>query len=331
MKLLVTGGAGFIGSEFVRQAVERGYDVCVLDALTYAGDLERLHSVEGRYRFYRVDLTDRSRVFNVLKEEKPDVVVHFAAESHVDRSIVEPTVFVTTNVLGTQNLLDAAVEAGVEKFVNISTDEVYGEIAQGRFTEESPLNPSSPYSASKAAADMLGRAYHRTFGLPVVTVRPSNNYGPWQYPEKLIPVVVLKALLNEPIPVYGDGSNVREWLFVSDCARAVFAAVEKGEPGRVYNVGSSQEKRNIEVVKAILSILGKPESLITFVKDRPGHDYRYALDWERARRELGWEPAVKFEEGIERTVKWLVENRDWLERKLSELRSFWNRVYGGNG
>jgi dTDP-glucose 4,6-dehydratase len=178
---------------------------------------------------------------------------------------------------------------------------------------------------------MLGRAYHRTFGLPVVTVRPSNNYGPWQYPEKLIPVVVLKALLNEPIPVYGDGSNVREWLFVSDCARAVFAAVEKGEPGRVYNVGSSQEKRNIEVVKAILSILGKPESLITFVKDRPGHDYRYALDWERARRELGWEPAVKFEEGIERTVKWLVENRDWLERKLSELRSFWNRVYGGNG
>ncbi|WP_457755213.1 dTDP-glucose 4,6-dehydratase [Thermovibrio ammonificans] len=331
MKLLVTGGAGFIGSEFVRQAVERGYDVCVLDALTYAGDLERLHSVEGRYRFYRVDLTDRSWVFNVLKEEKPDVVVHFAAESHVDRSIVEPTVFVTTNVLGTQNLLDAAVEAGVEKFVNISTDEVYGEIAQGRFTEESPLNPSSPYSASKAAADMLGRAYHRTFGLPVVTVRPSNNYGPWQYPEKLIPVVVLKALLNESIPVYGDGSNVREWLFVSDCARAVFAAVEKGEPGRVYNVGSSQEKRNIEVVKAILSILGKPESLITFVKDRPGHDYRYALDWERARRELGWEPAVKFEEGIERTVKWLVENRDWLERKLSELRSFWNRVYGGNG
>ncbi|WP_456436229.1 dTDP-glucose 4,6-dehydratase [Thermovibrio ammonificans] len=331
MKLLVTGGAGFIGSEFVRQAVERGYDVCVLDALTYAGDLERLHSVEGRYRFYRVDLTDRSWVFNVLKEEKPDVVVHFAAESHVDRSIVEPTVFVTTNVLGTQNLLDAAVEAGVEKFVNISTDEVYGEIAQGHFTEDSPLNPSSPYSASKAAADMLGRAYHRTFGLPVVTVRPSNNYGPWQYPEKLIPVVVLKALLNEPIPVYGDGSNVREWLFVSDCARAVFAAVEKGEPGRVYNVGSSQEKRNIEVVKAILSILGKPESLITFVKDRPGHDYRYALDWERARRELGWEPAVKFEEGIERTVKWLVENRDWLERKLSELRSFWNRVYGGNG
>lgn len=328
MKLLVTGGVGFIGSEFVRQAVKRGYDTAVIDKLTYAGDLERLKGVWDRIRFYRADISNREFMEHIFEKEKPDVVVHWAAESHVDRSILNPTPFIETNIKGTQILLDISKEKDLKLFINIATDEVYGELGEsGQFYENAPLNPNSPYSVSKAAADMLGRAYYRTYGLPVITVRPSNNYGWWQYPEKLIPVVILKALDDEPIPVYGTGENVREWLFVSDCADAVFEIIEKGKPGEIYNVGSGEEKRNIDVVKAILYILGKPESLITFVKDRPGHDFRYSLNIDKMKKEIGWEAKVRFEEGIEKTVRWYLEHLDWVKKKVEYLRDLWEKVY----
>ncbi|OMH40760.1 dTDP-glucose 4,6-dehydratase [Desulfurobacterium indicum] len=328
MKLLVTGGAGFIGSEFVRQAVRYGIDTVVVDKLTYAGDLERLKEVEDKITFYKCDINNREFLEDIFKREKPTAVIHWAAESHVDRSILDASPFIEANVRGTQTLLDVSKDNDVELFINIATDEVYGELGEeGQFFETTPLNPNSPYSVSKASADMLGRAYFRTYGLPVVTVRPSNNYGYWQYPEKLIPVVILKALNNEPIPVYGTGQNVREWLFVSDCADAVFSILEKGKPGEVYNVGSGEERRNIEVVKAILSLLNKPEGLITFVKDRPGHDFRYSLNTEKIEREIGWKVKVKFEEGIEKTVKWYIENIDWVNRKLDYLKFYWQKVY----
>ena len=328
MKLLVTGGAGFIGSEFVRQAVKKGLETVVVDKLTYAGDLERLKEVKDEVIFYKADITNREFVEHIFKTERPDVVVHWAAESHVDRSILDASPFIETNVKGTQVLLDVAKETGVNLFVNIATDEVYGELGKdGQFYEDTPLNPNSPYSVSKASADMLGRAYYRTYGLPVITVRPSNNYGYWQYPEKLIPVVILRALNNEPIPVYGTGENIREWLFVSDCAEAVFEIIEKGKPGEIYNVGSGEERKNIDVVRSILRILNRPEDLITFVKDRPGHDFRYSLNTEKIERELGWKAKVKFEEGIEKTVKWYLENLDWAKRKVEELQSYWKKVY----
>ncbi len=328
MKLLITGGAGFIGSEFVRQAVGKEYEVVVVDKLTYAGDLERLKSVEDKITFYKADITDREFIEHIFKTEKPDIVVHWAAESHVDRSILDASPFIETNVKGTQVLLDVAKENDIDLFVNIATDEVYGELGEeGQFFEDTPLVPNSPYSVSKASADMLGRAYFKTYGLPVVTVRPSNNYGWWQYPEKLIPVVILKALNNEPIPVYGTGKNVREWLFVSDCAEAVFEIIEKGKVGDIYNVGSGEERRNIEVVKAILGILGKSEDLITFVKDRPGHDFRYSLNTDKIKKELGWEAKVKFEEGIEKTVRWYLDNIEWVEKKLDFLKDYWRKVY----
>ncbi len=327
-KVLVTGGAGFIGSEFVRQAVKRGYKVVVVDKLTYAGDLKRLNSVIDQISFYRADISDRKAMEEIFSSEKPEIVVHWAAETHVDRSILNPSQFIDTNVKGTQTLLDLSRDHKVKRFINISTDEVYGELGEeGEFTEETPLNPSSPYSASKAAADMLGRAYWRTFKLPVITVRPSNNYGPWQYPEKLIPVVILKAIKNEKVPVYGKGLNVREWLHVSDCARAVLEIIEKGKDGAIYNVGSDEEKRNIEVVKTILEILGKPEDLIEFVPDRPGHDFRYSMNTERIRREIGWEPLVSFSQGIRETVSWYLSNLKWVEEKLQELQTFWNKEY----
>lgn len=327
-KVLVTGGAGFIGSEFVRQAVKRGYKVVVVDKLTYAGDLKRLNSVIDQISFYRADISDRKTMEEIFSSEKPEVVVHWAAETHVDRSILNPSQFIDTNVKGTQTLLDLSRDHKVKRFINISTDEVYGELGEeGEFTEDTPLNPSSPYSASKAAADMLGRAYWRTFKLPVITVRPSNNYGPWQYPEKLIPVVILKAIKNEKVPVYGKGLNVREWLHVSDCARAVLEIIEKGKDGATYNVGSNEEKRNIEVVKTILEILGKPEDLIEFVPDRPGHDFRYSMNTERIRREIGWEPLVSFSQGIKETVSWYLSNLKWVEEKLQELQTFWNKEY----
>jgi len=316
-KLLITGGAGFIGSEFVRQALGRGYAVAVADKLSYAGDLERLKGVSGKSTFYHVDITDREAMERIFRTEKPDAVVHWAAESHVDRSIADATPFLDTNIKGTQVMLDISKNAGIKKFINISTDEVYGDLnEQGQFYEITPLNPSSPYSVSKASADMLGRAYYRTFGLPVITVRPSNNYGPWQYPEKLIPVVIRKALAHEKVPVYAKGQNVREWLFVSDCADGVFDVLEKGGTSEIYNIGSGEEKRNIDVVKTILRILGKPEDLIEFVKDRPGHDFRYSLNSDKINGQLGWKARTPFSEGIEKTVKWYVDNMEWVRNKI---------------
>ncbi len=329
VKLLITGGAGFIGSEFTKQAVKSGFDVVVVDKLTYAGDLERLKEVDGKFVFYKSDITNREFLEHIFKTEKPDIVVHFAAESHVDRSILDATPFIDTNIKGTQTLLDIAKDTKIELFINIATDEVYGELGKnGQFSETSPLNPNSPYSVSKASADMLGRAYHRTFELPVITLRPSNNYGPWQYPEKLIPVVILKALNNEKIPVYGKGENIREWLYVSDCAEAILMTVKKGKSGEIYNIGSGFEKRNIDVVKTILKILDKPESLISFIKDRPGHDFRYSLNTEKIQKKIGWKAKTTFEEGIEKSVKWYLDNLDWVNRKLKYLRSYWKSVYG---
>ena len=317
-KLLVTGGAGFIGSEFVRQGVQRRYTVTVIDKLSYAGDLKRIREVEGNITFHAADITDRKSVQDIMKSERPDTVVHWAAESHVDRSIANASPFLETNITGTQVLLEAAKDYGVKQFINISTDEVYGDLGQnGKFYESTPLNPSSPYSVSKASADMLGRAYQRTYGLPVITVRPSNNYGHWQYPEKLIPVIIMKAMNNEKVPVYAKGENVREWLFVSDCADAVFQIMEKGEAGEIYNIGSGEEKRNIEVVKTVLALLKKTEDLIEFTKDRPGHDFRYSLNSDKIRGQLGWRCRVSFADGIEKTVRWYVENMDWVRSKLN--------------
>jgi dTDP-glucose 4,6-dehydratase len=316
-KLLITGGAGFIGSEFVRQAVSQDYKVTVVDKLSYAGDLERLTEAGNKLDFYKIDIADREAVRHLFESEKPDIIAHWAAESHVDRSIADPSPFLDTNIKGTLVLLDAARHFGVSKFINISTDEVYGDLSQeGQFHETTPLNPSSPYSVSKASADMLGRAYHRTYGLPVITVRPSNNYGPWQYPEKLIPVVIWKALRNEPVPVYAKGENVREWLFVADCVEAVFGIIRDGIAGEIYNVGSGEEKRNIDVVRIILQILGKSEDLISFVNDRLGHDFRYSLNSRKILSELGWKAKVPFTEGIVKTVAWYVDHMDWVRRKM---------------
>lgn len=310
-KVLITGGAGFIGSEFVRQALKRGYRVIVVDKLTYAGDLKRLRSVRGAFKFFKTDICKRKQMENIFRKERPGIIVHFAAESHVDRSIADATPFMETNLKGTQVLLDASRKYGIKRFIHISTDEVYGEIKKGKFLETFPLNPNSPYSASKAAADMLVRAYSRTYGLAAIIVRPSNNYGPWQYPEKLIPVAINRALKGKKIPVYAKGLNVREWLYVSDCAGAVLLILEKGKIGQVYNVGSGQEKRNIDTVKQILKILGKPEDLIKFVKDRPGHDLRYSLDSGKISKEVGWQAKISFEEGLKKTVEWYRNNQKW--------------------
>ena len=319
-KLLVTGGAGFIGSEFVRQGAEKSYRIAVVDKLSYAGDLKRLKEFKKEITFYRKNITDKDSLEHIFKTEKPDIVVHFAAESHVDRSIADPSPFLDTNIKGTQVLLDISKHYGIERFINISTDEIYGELTgKGQFYETTPLNPNSPYSVSKAAADMLGRAYHRTYGIPVITIRPSNNYGPWQYPEKLIPVVILKALSNKKVPVYGKGQNIREWLFVSDCVDAVFGISEKGKIGEIYNVGSGEEKRNIDVVKTVLKLLGKPEDLIEFTKDRLGHDFRYSLNSNKICKQIGWKSKIHFHEGIEKTVKWNVDNMKWTKSKKTGL------------
>jgi dTDP-glucose 4,6-dehydratase len=327
-KLLVTGGAGFIGSEFVRQGIKKGYRIAVVDKITYAGDIARISDIEKEIDIYRGDITDREFMESVFKAAKPDAVIHWAAESHVDRSIMDASPFFDTNVKGTQVLLDISREHGTERFINISTDEVYGELGEkGQFHETTPLNPNSPYSVSKASADMLGRAYHRTYGTPVITVRPSNNYGPWQYPEKLIPVIILKAINNEKIPVYGTGQNIREWLFVSDCADAVFKIMEKGKIGEIYNAGSGEEKRNIEVVKAILKLLKKSEDLIEFTKDRLGHDFRYSLNSDRIMEQTGWKAQTTFSKGVEETVKWYMDNMSWVQSKIEYLKNFWKAVY----
>ena len=314
-EILVTGGCGFIGSEFVRQEVRKGYKIVVVDKLAYAGDLRRLEEVKGRYKFYRVDICSRKRIEEIFKKESPQAVVNFAAQTHVDRSIINAAPFIQTNVKGTQVLLDAAKKYNIKRFIQISTDEVYGEIKRGKFTEKSPLNPNSPYSASKAAADLLIKAYIRTYNFPAIIIRPCNNYGPWQYPEKLIPVVIKKALRNEKIPVYGNGENIREWLYVGDCAKGIFDILRRGEIGEVYNLGSGKEIKNIELVKQILKILNKPQSLIEFVKDRPGHDLRYSLNSEKVNKEISWAAKIKFEDGLKRTVHWYLKHKNWLQKE----------------
>lgn len=328
MKLLTTGTAGFIGSEFVRQAVAKGYDVVVVDCLTYAGDLDRLSGVKENYKFYKTDISELKQLEQIFETEKPDAVVHWAAESHVDRSIIDSSPFIKTNVNGTHNMLECAKKFGIDKFVNIATDEVYGELGEsGSFYEDTPLEPNSPYSVSKTSADMMGRAYFRTYKVPVVTARPSNNYGPWQFPEKLVPVIILKSLHNEKVPVYGKGLNIREWLYVTDCAEAVMTLLDKAEPGSIYNIGSGQERTNIVVVKKLLELLGRPEDMIEYVQDRPGHDFRYSLNYDKITNELGWKPKIDFETGMKMTVEWYLENISWAEKKLDYLRSYWSTVY----
>lgn len=329
MKILITGGAGFMGSEIARQSISTGFEVVIVDKLTYAGDLARLKSVEGKYKFYETDITNYQEISEVISKEKPDVIIHMAAETHVDRSILDSSSFIDTNVKGTRNMLESAKETGVKKFINMSTDEVYGALGnEGQFDESTPLDPNSPYSASKAAADMLGRAYFKTYGLPVVTVRASNNYGPWQYPEKLVPVMILKAYMNEPLPVYGKGENVREWLYVSDFSEGMLGIVEKGKPGEIYNIGSNgQEKRNIDTVKTILKLMNKPETLISYVTDRAGHDFRYSLKTDKIQKEIGWEPKVSYEDGMKRTVDWYLNNMDWINTKLADLKEYWKKAY----
>jgi dTDP-glucose 4,6-dehydratase len=325
MKLLITGGAGFIGSAFVRRALKDHYRVSVIDMLTYAGDRERLSGLEGSMDFHCLDITDMEALAGLFSSSPPDAVVHFAAETHVDRSILYPEGFVKTNVTGTTNLLALAHRHGVKKFVHLSTDEVYGDLPPGgdsKFTEESDIRPNSPYSASKASGDMFVRAYFRTFNLPVVTLRPSNNYGPMQYPEKLIPLVIARIMNGERIPVYGKGENIRTWLYVDDCTEAVLSVLERGRPGEVYNAGSDEEVKNIDMVMHLLSHLSGDPSLIEFVADRPGHDFRYAVDSEKLRNELGWRPVVGFQEGIAKTVSWYREHREWLMEKKSMVEGF---------
>jgi dTDP-glucose 4,6-dehydratase len=314
--LLVTGGCGFIGSNFVRYVLAQHKDIRVInfDALTYAGNLDNLDDVkDARYEFVRGDITSGADVAAVMK--KVQLVVHFAAESHVDRSIEGPEVFSRTNTLGTQILLDHARANSIERFVHVSTDEVYGSLGkEGYFTEESVLAPNSPYSASKAGSDLLVRAYYHTFGFPGIITRCSNNYGPYQFPEKLIPLMISNALENKPLPVYGDGMNVRDWLYVTDHCRALDAVLHQGSAGEVYNIGGHNEWHNIDIVKLILKELGKPEGLISFVEDRLGHDRRYAIDAGKIKRKLGWEPSVKFEEGIKATIRWYLEHKKWSAR-----------------
>jgi dTDP-glucose 4,6-dehydratase len=335
VNVLVTGGAGFIGANLVRllRAERPSWRVVVLDALTYAGNLESLAGVEEGpgYRFVHGDVRDARRVRELLVAERIDAVMHLAAESHVDRSIEAPAVFVETNVGGTQVLLEAARETGVRRFLHVSTDEVYDSLGEtGRFTEASPLAPTSPYSASKAGSDLLALAYAGTYRLPVVVTRCSNNYGPFQLPEKLIPLMIANALRDEPLPVYGDGRNVRDWIHVEDHCRGLLLALERGTAGHVYNLGADSERRNLDLVHRVLDLLGKPRSLVRFVTDRPGHDRRYAIDASRARGELGFAPRHGFEEGLASTVAWYVEHRGWWERILSgAYRSWYERQYAG--
>jgi dTDP-glucose 4,6-dehydratase len=331
--ILVTGGAGFIGSNFVRYMLRAHseYSIVNYDALTYAGNLENLDAVENdpRYHFVKSNICDRDAVAKVFQQFNIDAVVHFAAESHVDRSILGPAIFVQTNVVGTQVLLDAAQKFSIEKFLHVSTDEVYGSLgAAGKFIETTPLHPNSPYSASKASSDLLVLAYHHTFGFPGVVTRCSNNYGPYQFPEKLIPLMIANALNNKPLPVYGDGMNVRDWLYVGDHCAALDVVLHKGKSGEVYNIGGNNEKKNIEIVKLVLESLNKPQSLIQFVKDRPGHDRRYAIDATKIAQELGWKPAHTFENGIVETIQWYLENKSWWKRIMSgEYQQYYTQQY----
>ena len=331
--ILVTGGAGFIGSNFVRYMVEKysDYHIINLDALTYCGNLENLKDIEDKdnYTFVKGDIRDKTIVDELV--EKSDYVINFAAESHVDRSIADPEIFIKSNVLGTQVLLNAAKEHGVEKYIQISTDEVYGTLGKtGYFTEDTPLKPNSPYSASKAGGDLIARAYHETFGLPVNITRCSNNYGPYQFPEKLIPLMISNALEDKKLPVYGDGKNVRDWLHVHDHCSAIDLVLHEAKPGEVYNIGGNNEKQNIEIVKLILGELGKDESLIEFVTDRLGHDRRYAIDSTKIQEELSWSPEYTFEVGIRKTIQWYLDNQDWMSQvKSGQYQQYYERMYSG--
>lgn len=337
MKILVTGGAGFIGGNFIHYILKKydNYEIICVDALTYAGNIETLEPAmkNSNFKFYNADIADKDAIFTIFEENKPNIVVNFAAESHVDRSIDNPGLFLQTNVIGTGVLLDASRKFEVERYHQVSTDEVYGDLPLERtdlfFTEETPLHTSSPYSASKASADLLVQSYYRTFRLPVTISRCSNNYGPYHFPEKLIPLMIANALNDKPLPVYGKGENVRDWLYVEDHCAAIDLIIHFGRVGEVYNIGGHNERTNLEVVKTILHELGKSENLITFVTDRPGHDMRYAIDPTKIKDELGWEPTTLFDDGIKKTVKWYLENKTWWENIISgEYKTYYEKMYG---
>lgn len=339
MTIIVTGGAGFIGSNFIFYMLKNHPEdrIVCLDCLTYAGNLSTLESVmeNPNFRFVKGNITDREAVDKLFGEEKPDIVVNFAAESHVDRSIDNPGVFLHTNIMGTQTLMEACRKYGIQRYHQVSTDEVYGDLPLDRpdlfFTETTPIHTSSPYSASKASADLLVMAYYRTYKLPVTISRCSNNYGPYHFPEKLIPLMIINALADKPLPVYGTGENVRDWLYVEDHCKAIDLIIRKGRVGEVYNIGGHNEMKNIDIVKIIIKALGKPESLITYVKDRAGHDMRYAIDPTKIHDELGWSPETKFADGIQKTIKWYLENRSWWETIISgEYQQYYEKFYGGN-
>ncbi len=335
MKILVTGGAGFIGSALVRMACARGFEVVVLDKLTYAGNLENLESVEGQpgYRFVRGDIRDAALVESLIADERPGAILHLAAESHVDRSILAPGAFVETNVLGTFTLLEAARKARIGRFVQVSTDEVYGSIEAPASADEGyPLQPNSPYSASKAAADLLVRSYWKTYGLAAIVTRASNNYGPHQFPEKLMPLTILNAFEGKELPVYGDGRQVRDWLYVDDHARALLAVLERGRAGEIYNIGGSEALENLAVVRAVLEATGRPESLIRHIEDRPGHDRRYSLSSDKIFHETGWRPEVSFITGLPLTIQWYERHPGWIERvRTQEYLQYYAANYSGRG
>lgn len=337
LKILITGGAGFIGGNFVHYMAEehKGYEIICVDALTYAGNMETLIPVinNPNFKFIKADIADRALIYKTFEEEKPDIVVNFAAESHVDRSILNPEIFLRTNIMGTQVMLDACREYGIQRYHQVSTDEVYGDLPLEKtdlfFTEETPIHTSSPYSASKASADLLVQAYYRTFKLPVTISRCSNNYGPYHFPEKLIPLMIANALNGKALPVYGKGENVRDWLYVEDHCRAIDMIIHKGTMGEVYNIGGHNERTNLEVVKTIVRELGVSEDLITYVKDRAGHDLRYAIDPTKIHRELGWLPTTTFDEGIKKTVKWYLDHKGWWENIISgEYQTYYEKMYG---
>lgn len=337
MNIIVTGGAGFIGSNFIFHMLgEHPEDrIICLDKLTYAGNLSTLGPVMSnpQFRFVKLDICNRDGVYKLFEEEHPDMVVNFAAESHVDRSIENPSIFLETNIIGTSVLMDACRKYGIKRYHQVSTDEVYGDLPLDRpdlfFTETTPIHTSSPYSSSKAGADLLVLAYHRTYGLPVTISRCSNNYGPYHFPEKLIPLMIINALHDKPLPVYGDGLNVRDWLYVEDHCRAIDLILQKGRVGEVYNVGGHNEMRNIDIVKLICKELGKPESLITYVKDRKGHDRRYAIDPTKIHNELGWLPETKFKDGIKKTIRWYLEHEEWWQPIVSgEYQNYYEKMYG---
>lgn len=337
MTIIVTGGAGFIGSNFIFYMLRKypEYRIICLDKLTYAGNLSTLVPVidKQNFRFVKMDICDRKAVYHFFEEEHPDVVVNFAAESHVDRSIENPQIFLETNIIGTSVLMDACREYGIQRYHQVSTDEVYGDLPLDRpdlfFTESTQLHTSSPYSSSKAGADLLVGAYYRTYGLPVTISRCSNNYGPYQFPEKLIPLMMMNALEDKPLPVYGDGKNVRDWLYVEDHCKAIDLIIHKGMVGETYNIGGHNEMANIDIVKLILKELGKPESLITYVQDRKGHDRRYAIDPAKIHSELGWLPETKFADGIKKTIRWYLNNKSWWQNIVSgEYQHYYKKMYG---